>query len=157
VQPNNLARFLSMIEKKHIDKLLVRMTEIETELSDPATAKRRDLYKKLVREHSRLKNLSRLAGYYFELADDLAEHRELMADDSTDSELRELAHSEISAIEEKLPIAEKALTIALLPPDPDDERNAIMEIRAGTGGDEASLFAADLFRMYSRYAELMSW
>jgi peptide chain release factor 1 len=77
----------------------------------------------------------------------------MLSDVSTDEELREMAGAELADAEEKLPAAEKAVMIALLPPDPSDSRNVIMEIRAGTGGDEAAIFAGDLFRMYNRYAE----
>ncbi|MDD4870528.1 MAG: peptide chain release factor 1, partial [Kiritimatiellae bacterium] len=83
--------------------------------------------------------------------------RELIASESADAELKELAKTEITDLEKALPVAERELLIALLPPDPSDSRNAIMEIRAGTGGDEAALFAGDLFRMYSHYAERNSW
>jgi peptide chain release factor 1 len=82
---------------------------------------------------------------------ELTENRELA--DSGDKEFAEMAREEISRIEAELPALERAVQIALLPPEPDEDRDAIMEIRAGTGGTEAALFAADLFRMYSRYAE----
>jgi peptide chain release factor 1 len=77
----------------------------------------------------------------------------MLADASTDAEMRELAETELADVEAQLPAAEIAVKIALLPPDPSDSKNVIMEIRAGTGGDEAALFAGDLYRMYSRYAE----
>ncbi|MBO0186143.1 PCRF domain-containing protein, partial [Vibrio parahaemolyticus] len=76
-----------------------------------------------------------------------------IAESSDDPEMREMAFAEIAEIEAKLPLAEEELKLLLLPKDPNDEKNVILEIRAGTGGDEATLFAAEVLRMYSRYAE----
>ncbi len=146
-----------MIEREHIDKLLERVPEIETELSDPATAANQKRFKTLVQEHARLRKLADKAERYFGLLDDLQEHRELTGSADADPELAELAQAEIPALEEAVPAAEKDLLLALLPPDPNNERNAIVEIRAGTGGDEAALFAGDLYRMYGRFAESQGW
>jgi len=146
-----------MIEREHIDRLLERIPEIETELSDPATAASQKRFRTLVREHARLKKLADKAEHYFKLSDDLQEYRDLSSSDDADPELAELAQAEIPALEEAVPAAEKELMFALLPPDPNDERNAIVEIRAGTGGDEAALFAGDLYRMYNRFAESQGW
>jgi peptide chain release factor 1 len=88
---------------------------------------------------------------------ELADLLEIMADPDGDAEMRELARDELSELRESLPNLEQSLKILLLPKDAADEKNAILEIRAGTGGDEAALFAADLFRMYQRYAELHGW
>jgi len=90
-----------------------------------------------------------------QLAQELEDNREMLADG--DPEIREMAKAEIEAIEERLPELEEELKILLLPKDPMDDKNIILEIRAGTGGDEAALFAADLYRMYSRYAEANRW
>ena len=145
-----------MIEREHIERVLSRLPEIETLLSDPATAAKQTEYRRLVREHSALKKIEGKAEKYLSIRLSLEENRELAADES-DAEMAELAASEIAGLEDALPDAEKALMVALLPPDPDAERNAIMEIRAGTGGDEAGLFAGDLFRMYHRFAEEHKW
>ena len=91
------------------------------------------------------------------LQKDIREHQELIAQDSTDPELKALAKEELEKAEKARPEAERILLIELQPPNPNDERNAIMEIRAGTGGDEAALFAGDLARMYMRYAENNGW
>jgi len=142
-----------MVEKPHIDRLLARLPAIEAELSAPGTAANQKRYRELVREHSSLRKLQDKATRYFDLVKTLREHQEMIADAAADAELKDLARSEVPDIEKALPAAELDLTVALLPPDPAANRNAIMEIRAGTGGAEAALFAGDLFRMYSRYAE----
>jgi peptide chain release factor 1 len=146
-----------MIDRDYISRLTAKIPELETSLSDPATAADQRKFRKLVREHSVLKKLEQKAERFFSLQEDVEEHRELITDPDADAELKELAESEIAALEENLPELEQSLMFALLPPDPDEERNVIMEIRAGTGGDEAALFAGDLYRMYSRYAEAKGW
>ncbi len=145
-----------MIDREYIEKMLAPLPEIEAELSTPDVASNQKKFRKLVREHAHLKQLENKAENYIFLLDRLSENRELAADES-EKDLAELAASEIEEIEKQLPQVEKKLMMALLPPDPDKGRNAIMEIRAGTGGDEAALFAGDLFRMYSRYAETRGW
>jgi peptide chain release factor 1 len=146
-----------MIDEVYIKKILTRIPELETELSDPATAANQKLYQKLVREHVMLTKLGKLASDYFNTVNDIKDNRELIATDDTDPELKEMAEAELKELEVILPDVEKKLKMGLLPPDPNDSCNAIVEVRAGTGGDEASLFAADLFRMYSRYAEEHGW
>lgn len=106
----------------------------------------------VLREQARLRNLLELADRYFECARQLEESRELAAGD--DEEISELARAEVEQLEGRLPGLARELQIALLPPEPGEDRDAIVEIRAGTGGTEAALFAADLFRMYGRYAEV---
>lgn len=111
----------------------------------------------LSREHTRLGELLSIADR-FETADkDLAGNRELVTDPEADSELREMAEAEISELEQRLEALKQELLLAMLPPDPSDSRNTIVEIRAGAGGDEASLFAADLCRMYQRFADTRGW
>jgi len=146
-----------MIEKEHVDRLLVRLPEIESKLSNPATVANQKLYLGLVREHAALQKLAKKAERYFSLYEDVKEHRELIAKPDADPELKELAKTEIESLEQSFAAVEKDLMFALIPPDPNDGRNAIMEIRAGTGGDEAALFGGDLFRMYSRYCESRKW
>lgn len=146
-----------MIEREYIEKILARVHEIETALSDPATSADQKRFRALVREHSTLKKLETHAEAYFRLADEIVGNRALRDDPDSDPELREMAEIELAELEPQLPEAETELKVALLPPDPDDERNAVVEIRAGTGGDEAALFAGDLYRMYSHYAEQQGW
>ena len=146
-----------MISKKHTDKLTAKLPEIETKLSDPNVAKNQKMLRDLSREYSALKKLKDKSDKYFKLEIDVQEHRELIKNPESDRELADLATHEIDKLEKELATAHKELMISLLPPDPNERRNAIMEIRAGTGGSEAALFAGDLFRMYNRYAESKSW
>jgi peptide chain release factor 1 len=145
-----------MIDRDQIARKLARLPEVESALSDPVTAANQPLFRELVQEHGRLKRLEKHANAYLSLTERLAGNRELTGE-GADPELATLAAIERDELEAELPAVEKALMVALLPPDPDDGRNAVVEIRAGTGGDEAALFAGDLFRMYSRYAETLGW
>jgi len=148
---------MAMIDREHVTRLTARLPEIETELSKPETSANQKRFRELVREHSTLKKLEEKAEKFFALQQQVTEHRELLDGEDSDPELRELAEAEIGELEAGLGAAGKDLMVALLPPDPNESRNAIMEIRAGTGGNEAALFAGDLFRMYSRYAEEKGW
>jgi peptide chain release factor 1 len=134
-----------------------RLAEIETDLANPAVSANQKKFRELLMEHAALKKIKEKTDRFTRLEDDVREHRELISNEGADPDLKELAASEIVELEKALPVAEKELLVALLPPDPSDSRSAIMEIRAGTGGDEAALFAADLFRMYSKYAESRGW
>jgi peptide chain release factor 1 len=109
----------------------------------------------LVREHTRLKRIEVRAAEFFGLERRIAENEEVAA--GTDEELAELARTELEPLRAALPSARQELTLALLPPDPAEARNAVLEIRAGTGGDEAALFAADLVRMYTRHCQGRGW
>ncbi len=146
-----------MINNEHIKRMLARIPEIETELSQPETVANQNRYRELLREHSGLKKLEGKAEHFHSISTEIANNRELLDDPELDPELREMAEAELARLEPELPAAEKELMVALLPSDPDEDRNAIVEVRAGTGGDEAALFAGDLFRMYSRYAEAHGW
>lgn len=138
---------LEALEKRYLD--------LEKELADPEIFNDQEKYRKIAKAHADLREIVDLYRKYRTLTTQINENKQLLRDD--DAEIRELAHAEIRDAEETLPKLEQELKIALLPPDPMDEKNIILEIRAGTGGEEAALFAADLFRMYSRYAELMGW
>lgn len=144
-----------MLDPSYIEKLTARLTVLEAELSDPATAANQKKYRALVAEHLNLRHVTSVAEKYFRLVRERDESK-LFAD-GDDPEMKEMGRAELARVEAELPAAEQELKIALLPPDPDDSRNTIVEIRAGTGGDEAALFAGDLFRMYSRYADRMGW
>ena len=146
-----------MIEKIQVEKILHRLHAVESELSDQSTLANQKKYRELMREHSALRKLEDCASCYFQLVDQVEEARKIIADPGSDAEFRELAQAELAQAERLLVPAEKELATALLPPDPDAHRNAMLEIRAGTGGDEAAIFAGDLFRMYSRYAEARGW
>jgi peptide chain release factor 1 len=132
-----------------------RYQELERLVADPAVIADRRQYAALARERAQLETV--IEGYRERqrLERDIAEHRELLHD--ADPDIREMARGELPAIEEELSQLDAKLKMLLLPRDPNDERNTVLEIRAGTGGDEAALFAADLFRMYGRYAERRNW
>jgi len=130
---------------------------LEMQLSDPALVGDQDKYQKVVREHSHVTKLSELYNAYLVVCEDLEENRELIQSEADDPELAELARSESDELIKRKAEIEDAIRVLLLPRDPNDEKNTLLEIRAGTGGDEAALFVADLFRMYSRYAESQGW
>ena len=132
-----------------------RYGELERLLSDPAVIANRAEYQKLSKEHADLTPLIETFRDYEKTGRQLDEAQQMLREG--DEELRELAKEEIPTLKTKVEELEKRLTILLLPKDPNDEKNVILEIRAGTGGDEAGLFAADLFRMYARFAEMSGW
>jgi peptide chain release factor 1 len=146
-----------MIERQRVARVLERLADIEAMLGDPATLSNPALFRRKVREHAGLKRLETDVKRYFRILDEIEQNRLLIADPASDTAFRELAGEELAALEARLPEAERAVLVAMLPPDPADSRNAIIEIRAGTGGDEAGLFAGDLFRMYSRYCDDRGW
>ncbi|HSV06288.1 MAG TPA: peptide chain release factor 1 [Candidatus Binatus sp.] len=129
--------------------------ELERLVSDPAVLADRRRYVTLAKERAQLEETVTCWRQRRRLADDIEQHRELLRE--KDEELRELAKNELPALEARLAELDVTLRRLLLPKDPNDERNTVLEIRAGTGGEEASLFAAELFRMYSRYAERQGW
>ena len=140
-----------MLDK--IQDLEVRFQELESLLSDPTVIANQPEFRKLSREHADLTPLIEAYRRYRRVLDELEENRELL----TDPEMKEMAEEEITRLEEEKVSLEESLRILLLPKDPNDSRDVILEIRAGTGGDESALFAGDLFRMYSRYAERNRW
>ncbi len=134
-----------------------KISHLEGRLSDPSLVNRQQEYQKVVQEHAQLCRVNDVYTRYRNVEEELAESRELLHDEGEDPELRELAKSEIEELEQQQQALDKELKILLLPRDPNDEKNIFLEIRAGTGGDEAALFVADLFRMYSRFAETQGW
>ncbi|MEM7410120.1 MAG: peptide chain release factor 1 [Myxococcota bacterium] len=141
-----------------LDKIQVfadRAAALETELGDPEIAANPTEYGTRAKELARLRPAAEAAATYRKLLDDLEGARAMLEED--DEEMRELAKAEIESLEERQEPLEQEIRLLLLPRDPNDEKNAILEIRAGTGGQEAALFGMDLFRMYSRYAERQGW
>lgn len=132
-----------------------RYAELEGQLIDPEVLGDQKNYGRLAKERADLDPIVRAYREWKRLRDDIDGHKDLLEAD--DAEIRELAKEELPALKERSSELEAELKILLLPKDPNDERNTVLEIRAGTGGEEASLFAADLFRMYSRYAEEKGW
>jgi len=134
-----------------------KLEMLEQQLSDSALIHDQKRYQLVVREHSHVSKLQDLYSKYQAVLNGIEENRELIREEADDFELAELAEAEFEELTEKKVEVEDAIRIMLLPKDPNDEKNIFLEIRAGTGGDEAALFAADLFRMYSRYAETKGW
>ena len=132
-----------------------RYEELERLVGDPAVIADRRRYVALAKERAQLEETVATWRERQRVVRDVEEHRELLRE--KDEELRELARGELPALEARVAELDAALKRLLLPKDPNDERNTVLEIRAGTGGEEASLFAAELFRMYSRYAERQGW
>jgi len=145
------------LERQHIERMLARLGALEAELSSFSPSCNPARYQALAVEHARLRELDQKAKAYFKLMQDVADNCAMAADATSDPELRSMAQAEVEKLERQAPRIEQALLLALLPPNPDDSRNTIIEIRAGTGGDEAGLFAGDLFRMYTKFAEQHGW
>ncbi len=143
--------------KPHIEKFRRRFIEIEAALSDPATFDNPQRAQEMAREYSRLKELVAGGDAFFKARDQLAENRALLQSELPDSEMAQLARDEVTRLEAEAEKFAQQIQFGLVPPDPTDSRNTIVEIRAGAGGSESALFAADLFRMYCRYAETRSW
>jgi peptide chain release factor 1 len=141
------AQKLSQLEK--------RFDDLNQQMADPAVIGEADKYRKVTKEHS---ELSEIVGKYREwkdVEDSLSQARAMLQE--KDLDLRAMAEEEVTRLEPELAKIEEEIKILLLPKDPKDEKNVVLEIRAGTGGDEATLFAAEVFRMYSRYAETQKW
>jgi peptide chain release factor 1 len=141
-----------------LDKISVfesKAGQLEERLADPSIASAPAEYASVAKELSRIRPLVEAGARYRQLLADIEDANAMLEDD--DAEMRELAETELAELEEQQGAIEREIRLLLVPKDPDEEKNAILEIRAGTGGDEAALFAADLFRMYSRYAEARGW
>ncbi len=152
-----LAQANMMIDRPYVDRLALKVGELEHELAQPETSANPRVLREKLAEHQRVKEILNQCSGYVRLLDERDDLKAMLDDVSTDTSMREMASAELAEIEARLPAAERRAMVALLPPDPNDSRNTIMEIRAGTGGEEAALFAADLYRMYARYAERRGW
>ncbi len=141
----------------HIERFRRRHAELETALSDPKVFDNPQRAQELSREYSRLKELVATGDLYKKALADLDENRALLKTETPDSELAQLAKEEIVRLETAEKKFSQQLQFGLVPPDPTDSRNTIVEIRAGAGGSESALFSADLYRMYCRYAEARGW
>ncbi|MDR1219746.1 MAG: peptide chain release factor 1 [Treponema sp.] len=141
---------------ERLDSMLRRYEELSTLVQDPELVKNQNKYRDLMREYSQLGEIAAAHSEIETLAAQCGDAKTLLQEEK-DPEMRELAREEVKELEKRLQEAEEKLKFLLIPKDPLDEKNIIMEIRAGTGGDEAALFAADLFRMYSRFAETKGW
>jgi peptide chain release factor 1 len=140
----------------NLEKVESRFKELETELVKPDVTRDMKRFTQLSKEHNDLKEIVDVIAEYRQAQKHLAENRDIVKT-SEDMELAELARSEIPDLEQKVEALTQQLRILLVPKDPSDRKSAIMEIRAGTGGDEAAIFAGDLYRMYTRFAERRQW
>ena len=140
---------LAEIERKY--------EELTAQLGDPDVLADQSLYQKTAKAHSELSEVVEKYREWKSIRKGLEETKALVEEASTDPEMKALAHEELSDLEKRQAEVEEELRILLLPKDPNDEKNVVLEIRAGTGGDEASLFAQEIFRMYNRYAESQGW
>ncbi|MGA2780651.1 MAG: peptide chain release factor 1 [Smithella sp.] len=141
-----------------LDKLRdieIRYRELEGLLSDPKIVSKQGLYQKYAKEHADLRELVETIRQYEKIRDQIEEYQGVLAEG--DEELKAIVREEMPLLKQKQIDLEEKLNILLLPKDPNDDKNVFLEIRAGTGGDEAGLFAGDLFRMYARYAEAQGW
>lgn len=136
-----------------IEELERRYQELEAMLSDPAVISNQPEFRKLSREHSDLSELVAAYRRYRKVLCDISDNRELLAD----PDMKEMAEDELKLLEAEKSQLDADIQLLLLPKDPNDDKSVILEIRAGTGGDESALFAGDLFRMYSRYADTNRW
>ncbi len=133
-----------------------KFNELEKQISDPEVIADQNLWKQLVKSHSELSEVVSVYREYKKVLEDINEAQEILQDD-TDPDFKEMVEQELKELTEKEKELNKKLMILLLPKDPNDDKNVFVEIRAGTGGEEAALFAADLFKMYTRYAEKQGW
>ncbi len=133
-----------------------RFDEVSTLITDPAVIADQPRYVRLTKEFHDLEEILKVKREYETALSNLEESRRLLASE-TDDEMRELAREEIESATAALPRLEERIKLLLIPADPDDAKNAVLEIRGGTGGDEAALFAGDLFRMYQKFAERKGW
>ena len=138
-----------------LDFILEKYEELSLKVSDPDIINNQKLWQKHIKEMGEMEPIVNKYREYKKAKEAVAEAKEML--DSGDEELRELAKMEIAEYEDQIPEMEEQLKILLLPKDPNDEKNVILEVRAGTGGEEAALFAQDLLRMYLRYAERRGW
>ncbi|MCR4555978.1 MAG: peptide chain release factor 1, partial [Alphaproteobacteria bacterium] len=144
-----------MFLEETLDKILKRYEFLKEQML--ANANDSENFIKLSKEFSDLEDFANLINLYNKTKSELSELQSALEDPATDEDFKELAKEEIGKLQEKIPQLQKELKIMLIPKDEADEKNAIIEIRAGAGGDEAGLFAADLLRMYQKYAEFKKW
>lgn len=143
--------------RPHIEKFRKRFAEVEALLSDPKVFDQPQNAQELSREYARLKDLVAAGATYLKTLGDLNENRALLKTEPAESELALMAKEEVARLETEEKKLAQQIQFGLVPPDPTDSRNTIMEIRAGAGGNESALFSADLYRMYCRYAEARGW
>ena len=145
-----------MIDNKQLESIKKKYKELNDLIMDPNLLNDMEKYQETMIEHANLSEIYNKVVQYESLLSDFEANKELLQDD-LDDELKEMAKEEHKTLEEALEKTELEIKTLLIPKDPNDDRNVIVELRAGTGGDEAALFAGDLYRMYTRYAERQRW
>ena len=144
----------TLLEK--LEGLVARYEEVGTLITDPAVIGDQARYVRLTKEYKELEDLMSARKEYATLLDNLEEGKDLLVNEQ-DPEMKEMAREEVATCEAKIPQIEERIKLMLVPKDPEDSKNAILEIRGGTGGDEAALFAGDLFRVYAKFCEKKGW
>ncbi len=144
----------TLLEK--LDSLVARFEEVGTLITDPNVISDQQRYVRLTKEYKELEDLMAARKEYATLIGNLEEGKDMLVNE-TDPDLKEMAREQVAECEEQIPPLEEKIKLMLVPKDPEDSKNAILEIRGGTGGDEAALFAGDLFRMYTKYCETKGW
>ncbi len=139
-----------------LDGIVSRFEEVSTLITDPNVIGDQKRYVKLTKEYKDLQNIVNARKEYIDCISNLEDAKQVFSSED-DPEMREMAREEIEANEKRIPELEEEIKLLLIPADPEDGKNVVMEIRGGTGGDEAALFAGDLFRMYSKYCEIKGW
>ncbi|MBR5891096.1 MAG: peptide chain release factor 1, partial [Bacteroidaceae bacterium] len=139
-----------------LESLVARFEEVSTLITDPNVIGDQRRYVKLTKEYKELGDLMAARKEYIQVLNGIEEAKDIIANES-DQEMREMAREELDDCQKRQPELEERIKLLLIPADPQDSRNAVLEIRGGTGGDEAALFAGDLFRMYSKYCEIKGW
>jgi len=141
---------------ERLDQIEARYEDLTQALASPETISDSAKYQKTAKAHSEISDIVEKYREYKDLTRGIAESKAMLADEA-DPDMRAYAEEELAKLEPRVAVVEEELKVLLLPKDPNDEKNVILEIRAGTGGDEATLFAAEVFRMYNRYAETQKW
>lgn len=141
---------------ERLDGLVSRFEEVGTLITDPAVLADMKRFIKLNKEYSDLQKIVEARGEYIQMLSGIQEARDIL-ETETDPEMKEMAHDELVSCTKRIPELEEEIKLLLVPADPEDNKNAIVEIRGGTGGDEAAIFAGDLYRMYVRYCESKGW
>ena len=145
---------MEILEK--LEGLVPRFEEVSTLITDPNVIADQKRYVQLTKEYKNLEDIMRARTEYINAVKGLEEAKEMLTMED-DPEMKEMAREEIAVNEKRIPELEEEIKLLLIPADPEDSKNVTLEIRGGTGGDEAALFAGDLFRMYSKYCEIKGW
>ena len=141
--------------REKLQAIIEKYAHLAEQMTDPDIYGNQEKLTAIAKEHSAMEDVVLVGKEYISVLDQIADDKDMLEGD--DEELKQIAQEELDELETRLITLEENLKVLLLPKDPNDNKNLILEIRAGTGGDEAALFAADLFRIYTRYAERKNW